>query len=355
MPTTKKVLIVDDSALVREMLSDLIESTDDLELMDSVRSGEAALRFVKNNEPDVISLDLEMPGLSGLETLRQLIPNHPIPVIMVSAFTQSGAELTQQSLELGALDFVAKPKGMEEFQGDFRRQYLNKIRNLASADVQRILRIRNTKTSKSAATTESRVAIASSTDIGKRCIAIGISTGGPPALTRLFESLKPPFPPTLVVQHMPKNFTRAFAKRLDDSSSLQIQEASNAMTLKPNQVYIAPGGQHMGLKRVGAEMRISVFAGPTVSSHRPSVDVMMRHVGKYFGNQSVGVIMTGMGRDGVEGCKLLKEHGAYIFGQDEESSDVYGMNKIAFTSGHVDQQFHLNELPKLLVKHVGQM
>ena len=188
--------------------------------------------------------------------------------------------------------------------------------------------------------------------LSDKCIAIGISTGGPPALARLFADLHPPVPPIVVVQHMPAAFTRPLAERLDGLSEITVREATDGTPLLPNQALLAPGGKHLRIRRFGNLLRANVFDGPAVSSHKPSIDVLMTSVAEAFGRRCLGVIMTGMGRDGVAGCAAIRQSGGIVLGQDEQSSDVYGMNKIAFVEGHVDRQFALGDVAAELMHEI---
>ncbi len=189
-------------------------------------------------------------------------------------------------------------------------------------------------------------------ELADKCIAIGVSTGGPPALACLFESLRPPMPPIVVVQHMPPNFTKPLAWRLDSLGELSIREAANGDLLEPNHVLIAPGGKHLQVRRLDTSAKAVVRDGAPVSGHMPSADVLMKSVAESFGKNCLGVIMTGMGRDGADGCGAIRAAGGYVLGQDEASSDVYGMNKVAYVEGNVDRQFALSEAAAVLTRHV---
>ena len=188
--------------------------------------------------------------------------------------------------------------------------------------------------------------------LADKCIAIGVSAGGPSALARLFADLRPPLPPILIVQHIPASFTGPLAERLNGLSEITVHEASDGAPLLPNQALLAPGGKHLRIRRLGHLLRAHVFDGPAVSSHRPSIDLLMASVAEYFGRRCLGMIMTGMGRDGVEGCAAIRKAGGFVLGQDEQSSDVYGMNKIAFTAGHVDRQFALPDAAAELMREI---
>jgi two-component system chemotaxis response regulator CheB len=276
-----------------------------------------------------------------------LLARRPVPVIMISSLTTLGADITLDALERGAMDYVAKPQDARQavLLGE---ELARKIRAVAGADVHRILEIRRQNKQRLAnlprpATPSKPAAEPTPSELANLCVAIGISTGGPPALTRLFETLAPPMPPIVVVQHMPPNFTKSLAWRLNSMSALSIKEAQHNDLLQPNQVLIAPGGAHVLLRRRGSSVRVAIDDGPAVSGHKPSVDVLMRTAAEVFGPKLLGVIMTGMGHDGAAGCKAIRAAGGYVLGQDEATSDVYGMNKVAFVEGNVDRQFALDE------------
>jgi two-component system chemotaxis response regulator CheB len=200
-----------------------------------------------------------------------------------------------------------------------------------------------------------RPAAAIPADLVGKCIAIGISTGGPPALARLFGELRRPMPPIVVVQHMPPSFTKPLAWRLDSLSELSVKEAALGDVLEPNHVLVAPGGKHLQVRRMGNAVKVVIRDGLVVSGHKPSIDVMMKSVAEVFGDACLGVIMTGMGRDGADGCGAIRAAGGYVLGQDEATSDVYGMNKVAYVEGHVDRQFALDEAAKVIAQNVWRL
>jgi two-component system chemotaxis response regulator CheB len=349
MPTKEiRVLIVDDSAVLRSIIADNVTATPGMTVAGMAADGLQAMEMFDSARPDVVTLDIQMPRMDGLATLDAILSRRPTPVIMVSSLTKLGAGITLEALDRGALDYLAKPDYGTKTKKALQEELPRKIRMAAGTDVRRILAIRKSKkqrkttgppnTSAAPKTAERTDAPASFRD---KCIAIGISTGGPPALARLFESLRPPTPPILVVQHMPPNFTKPLAWRLDSLSKLSIEEATHGELLRPNRVLIAPGGSHMKVRGKPGSAQIVVCDGPVVSGHKPSVDVMMRSVVQVFGGNCLGVIMTGMGRDGADGCGAIRAAGGYVLGQDEDSSDVYGMNKVAHVEGHVDRQFSL--------------
>ena len=346
-----QVLVVDDSALLRSIICEAIAETDGLAVIGTARDGEEAIARIGELKPDVVTLDVLMPRLDGLEVLRRVLQNDPIPVIMVSAVTQRAAHVTLQALEIGALDYVSKPQRRDSLDDAFRSELVHKIRVLAGADVKRLLRIRRARKDRSSHTAQNLTRTGTavkSPEYEGCCIALGISTGGPPALARVFQILRPPLPAMVIVQHMPQNFTRPFAQRLDSISALSIKEAEHGDILRPNCAFIAPGGHHLHLRKRGAGVSLSVGSGQPVSGHRPSIDVMMTDAAQIYAQRCLRIIMRGMGYDGAAGCQAIREAGGFVLGQDEATSDVYGMNKVAFQSGSVDQQFGLDELPGLL-------
>ncbi len=360
-----RVLVVDDSALMREMISDFIRETPGMELAGTARDGDETLRLLDKLQPDVVTLDVQMPRKNGLETLEEILKQHPLPVLMVSSLTQLGANTTLDALDRGAMDYIAKPDGVgPTTSAHLREELLRKIRAVAGTDVKKIIEIRRARAAKRQATATiappklplPAAAIPhADVELADKCIALGISTGGPPALTQLLETLRGPLPPLVIVQHMPAQFTKAFAWRLNSMSPLSVKEAATGDVLKPNCAYVAPGGSHLELKKFGREVRCQVADGDTVSGHKPSVDVMMKCASAIYGDRCLGVIMTGMGRDGSDGCGAIRAAGGYVLGQDAESSDVYGMNKVAQLEGHVDRQFHLDQGATTIMSQVQKL
>ena len=357
---TIRVLVVDDSALIREIISDIIHESDGLELAGTAEDGKQALSQIELLKPDVVTLDIQMPRMDGLETLDEILKRDPIPVIMVSALATRAADITLESLDRGALDYVAKPDNVSTDLNELRDQLVRKIRTAASTDVPRVLRIRKARqerretAKKEASTTASAVSKAADEYINC-CVAIGISTGGPPALTGLLEVLRPPMPPIVIVQHMPKQFTAPFSERLHSLSQLNVKEAAHNDVLKSNQVYVAQGGSHLYMKRYGDVVRLQIREDAPVSGHMPSADVMMQCAADAYGDRVLGVIMTGMGRDGSDGCGYIKAAGGYVLGQNQATSDVYGMNKVAHLEGHVDRQFPLDDAAATISLQVKRM
>ncbi|WP_040351789.1 protein-glutamate methylesterase/protein-glutamine glutaminase [Blastopirellula marina] len=363
-----RVLIVDDSALMRTLIADQLADAVGIEVCGVAKDGYQALEMMKQLQPDIITLDVQMPGMDGLETLDRLLALKPIPVIMVSAMTQLGGDITLDALERGAFDYIAKPTGLAQAESVMRDDLVRKIRTVAGTDFAKVLEIRRTRAEtrrqrRSAASVPAKSASSPARnkpvapiECSYRGIAIGISTGGPPALTSLFESLPAGLPPIVIVQHMPEQFTKAFAKRLNSISQVEVKEAATGDTLTPGCAYIAPGGKHLEIRRqTRDQMRLEVFDGDPVSGHRPSVDVMMRSAAKAFGDACLGLVMTGMGRDGSDGCKAIRAAGGYVLGQNEASSDIYGMNRVAFQEGNVDKQFDLQDAAQTIVRETKRV
>ncbi|MGP0065664.1 MAG: protein-glutamate methylesterase/protein-glutamine glutaminase [Isosphaeraceae bacterium] len=368
-----RVLIVDDSALMRRLLSDLLSSAPEIEVVGVARDGREAVAQALRLKPDVITLDVEMPEVSGLEALPSILAVHEVPVVMVSALTQAGAEVTLQALELGAVDYMPKPERNQLAEMRAGRDLL--VAKVLAAAQSRVRRPRRAATPPPSTSSATAAAAApsparrrpsrpsgpvptpapasgspSATGSPLPCVVIGISTGGPQALSQVFPLLTPPLPPILVVQHMLAEFAATFAERLDryTASTIRVKSAEEGDIVLPDQILIAPGGRHMSLAGHPPRVRVVLSDAPEVSGHRPSIDVLFLAAAKVYHSAAVGIIMTGMGRDGVEGCKAILAAGGFTLGQDEATSVVYGMNKAAFLEGAVKAQFALHELPAIL-------
>ncbi len=345
-----RVLVVDDSALMRRLLSDLLSDAPGIEVVGTAKDGRDAVLKAAQIKPDVVTLDVEMPEVSGLDALPAILAVHPTPVVMVSALTQEGAETTLRALELGAVDFLPKPTRNQ--LAELRASGDLLVAKIMSAAGSRVLGNRRAPASSRRAASASASAGPTSAPAPSvdGLIVIGISTGGPQALTRVIPLLQPPMPPIVIVQHMPAQFTGVFAERLGRASSLKVKEAAEGDLLTPNRVLVAPGGRHLSLAGILPRVRVALSDpdAPAVSGHRPSVDVLFQSAAKVFQAAAVGVIMTGMGRDGVDGCKAIQAAGGLTLGQDEETSVVYGMNKAAFLESAVAAQFPLDDLPAIL-------
>lgn len=349
-PCPVRVLIVDDSALMRKLLGDLLRSSSAIEVVGSARDGMEALALAERLRPDVVTLDVEMPGLSGLDVLPTLLKTHPVPVVMVSALTQEGAEVTLSALELGAVDFLPKPDrhqvaGLKESRDLLIAKVLSAARSRVRPPREREREVPARRVPPSSV--RDPAASAGEGPVTP-CLLIGISTGGPQALAQVLPLLTPPIPPVLIVQHMPAKFTYVFAERLSRQCSVPVKEAEQGDRVLPNAILIAPGGRHMTLTGSPPGVRVTLSDGPLVSGHKPSVDMLFQSGTRVYRSAAVGIIMTGMGRDGVEGCKKILDAGGQTFGQDEQTSVVYGMNKAAFQERAVQSQFALLNLPALI-------
>jgi two-component system chemotaxis response regulator CheB len=353
-----RVLVVDDSAVIRTLLCDRIGAAPGLSVAGKARDGRDAIEKVLALRPDVITLDLQMPGMDGLAVLDAVLNIAPIPVIMVSALTRAGATVTLDALDHGAVDYVAKPETKSSGQSGFEEELVAKIRSAVCMDVHRMMAARKRRKHVNRAVSQRPAAkppAACPEELADKCIALGISTGGPPALTRLLSELRPPMPPIVIVQHMPPQFTGPLAARLNTVSALSVREAAQGDVLQPNGVLLAPGGIHLEVVRRGSSVKVLLHDGDVVSGHKPSVDVMMISAAKAYGPNCLGIIMTGMGRDGANGCRTIRQAGGFVLGQDESSSDVYGMNKVAFVEGNVNQQMTLSDAASSIATQVRRL
>ena len=340
-----KVLIIDDSSLVRSILSSGLSKDKNIEIVGTAPDVYVGRDMIIKKKPDVLTLDIEMPKMDGVEFLRRLMPQHPIPVVVVSSLTKKGKKITLDALEAGAVDYVAKPEAdLERGLTGMMEQLIGKIKIASKANVSGW---KNQYKFKNKAPLSGRVeSLSETTD---KVIAIGASTGGTEAIREIITGLPVTMPGILIVQHMPKGFTTTFANRLNELSQLNVKEAENGDIIKMGKVFIAPGDYHMKVKRSGGEYLIKIEEGEKVSGHRPSVDVMFQSVAEQVGANAYGVILTGMGSDGAKGLKLMKESGAKTIGQNKNSCIVYGMPKVAFEIGAVDKQVDLKLISHTLI------
>jgi two-component system chemotaxis response regulator CheB len=344
---TKKirVLIVDDSSIVRQTLTEIISSDPDLEVMGVASDPYIAANKIKDEVPDVITLDIEMPRMDGVTFLNKIMSQHPIPVVICSSLAVSGSETVMKILEYGAVEIIQKPAlGTREFLRESKIRICDSIKAAAMARIKKISRERVIQPKLTADVILEKCTGSAMVKTTEKIIAIGASTGGTEALRVLFESLPMDCPGIVVVQHMPETFTKAFAKRLDSLCEPTIKEAGNNDSVLRGQVLIAPGNHHMLLKRSGARYYVEIREGPLVSRHRPSVDVLFRSAARYAGKNAIGVIMTGMGDDGAKGLLEMKERGAYTIAQDEETSVVFGMPQEAIKLNAVDAVLPLEKI-----------
>jgi len=395
---TINVLVVDDSAFMRRAIQKMLEKEEDLAVVGSASSGEEAVALVGKTPIDVITMDVEMPGMGGLEAARTIINRNGPPIIMISALTRDGAETTLRALEIGAVDFIPKPDSAYIDILKVQRDLVDKIKLFGSRTA--YLRAMQGKEFTGPATPSavlpSGPAPTRSTDtlpppravapvtppeprrfvhepplttpappprtgaptaprVGHYgCVALGTSTGGPVALSQILPKLPANFPiPIVIVQHMPPGFTKPLAERLNASSKIEVVEAQAGMTLTAGKAYVAPAGQQLRLRRSGSAVEIALADDHEKSLHVPSVDVMAAAVGETYGSAALGVILTGMGHDGVDGLRTIKDKGGFVLGQDEGSSVVYGMPRAAAVAGLVDRVVSLDNVAKALCELTG--
>jgi len=350
-----KVLIVDDSALVRQILTELLNSDPGIEVVGTAQDPYVARDKIKQLNPDVLTLDVEMPKMDGLTFLKNLMRLRPMPVVMVSSLTERGADVTLQALEIGAVDFVTKPKiGLADGLADYCEELVAKVKVAAGVSKTSLLMRASTlkvadKKSTDAVLAKQQPKHYRTTD---KVIAIGASTGGTEAIRELLVQMPPDVPGIVITQHIPEAFSAPFAKRMNALCSINVKEAEDGDLVMAGHAYIAPGDRHMMLIRDGAKYRCRLNDGPPVNRHKPSVDVLFRSVAQNAGPNAVGVILTGMGADGAEGLFEMKEAGAKTIAQDEKSSVVWGMPGEAVKRGGVDHILPLNKVPEKMLRLV---
>lgn len=329
-----KVLIVDDSATARAVLKDILTSDSTIEVVGTASDAFVARDKIVELKPDVICLDVEMPRMDGITFLKKLMHYMPLPVVMVSSLTQSGAKTTLEALEAGAVDFVPKPHShIYDGKDEMRDELISKIKVAAKA-----------KVFKKELNNQIQANTTSLSQTTNKIVAIGASTGGTEALKDVLMALPRNSPGTVIVQHMPANFTAQFAQRLNSICSMEVREAKNGDSIIPGVALIAPGDYHMVVRRSGARYYVEIGNGEKVSGHRPSADVLLNSVAKIAGANAIGVILTGMGGDGAKGLLAMRKAGANTIGQDEASCVVYGMPKVAYEIGAVERQLPLNKI-----------
>lgn len=352
IPRKIKVLVIDDSALIRSVLKDIINREPDMECVGAAPDPLVARDMIKALRPQVLTLDVEMPKMDGLDFLERLMRLRPIPVVMVSTLTEVDSEVAFRALELGAVDFIAKPKldiarGMEEYAISIT----DKIRAAAQAQVRRSALSQPIPERQTADAVLSSAAWRFSS--AEKIVVIGASTGGTEALKEILVSLPADSPGVLIAQHMPENFTKSFAKRMDGLCKLSVKEAEENERILPGHAYIAPGNMHLLLKRNGARYGIELNQGVLVNRHRPSVDVLFRSVANVAGSNALGIILTGMGKDGAQGMLEMRQAGAHTIAQDEESCVVFGMPKEAIALGGVSEVLPLRNIAKRTLEYVS--
>ncbi|HQT77053.1 MAG TPA: chemotaxis response regulator protein-glutamate methylesterase [Rhodopila sp.] len=331
-----RVLVVDDSALVRQMLTQLLSSDPAITVVGAAPDPYIAREMIKALNPDVVTLDIEMPRMDGLAFLEKIMTLRPTPVVMVSSLTQKGADTALRALEMGAVDYVAKPLiGLQLGLANLREELVAKVRQAARARV-RPLGEPDARRS---------VAVGAFTS-SERVIAVGASTGGVEALQRFLTAFPADAPAMLITQHMPPAFTERFASRLNDCCAVTVRQAEDRDRVLPGHVYIAPGARHLELARSGADYICRLHDQAPVSGHRPSVDVLFRSVARVAGANAVGIILTGMGSDGAAGLLEMRRAGASTVGQDEASCVIYGMPKSAYDCGATEVEMPIERMPQ---------
>ncbi len=364
-PTIITVVVTDDSAFMRRAIQKMLEKEPEIRVVGTAASGEEAIAMVERLRPDVVTMDVDMPGIGGLEAARSIVERRGPPIIMVSALTRDGAETTLRALEVGAVDFIPKPDSALIDIVNVQRELVEKVKHFGSRRAY-LRAVRETVTIRRSPLTEAPPARPVPTPPVRArrpappvrtaftCVAIGTSTGGPVALTQILPRLPASFPiPIVVVQHMPPGFTRPLAERLDASSSITVVEAADGMPLEPGTAFIAPAGRQLRLIRSVGAVRVALGDEAQRSLHVPSVDVMAAAVGEMYGAGALGVILTGMGHDGVHGLRVLKERGGFVLGQDEATSVVYGMPRAAAAEGLVDRVVPLQAVARALCELTG--
>ncbi|MNM88247.1 Chemotaxis response regulator protein-glutamate methylesterase of group 2 operon [compost metagenome] len=334
-----KVLVVDDSALIRSLLSEIVRADAELQLVGVAPDAFVARDLIKQHSPDVITLDVEMPRMDGLTFLDKLMKGRPTPVLMISSLTERGSEATLRALELGAVDFIAKPKlgiadGMQAFAGEIRA----KLKAAARARIGR----------RTVAATASSTPLLST----EKIIAIGASTGGTEAIREVLLGLPPDCPGTVVTLHMPPGFTRTYAERLNRQTRLSVREARDGDRILPGQVLLAPGDFHLEVQRCGADYVTRLHRQPAVNGHRPAVDVMFHSLARCAGRNLLAALLTGMGKDGARGLLAIREAGGHTIAQDEASCVVYGMPREAVELGAASEVLPLERIAGALLHQV---
>ncbi len=350
-----KVLIVDDSAVVRQSLEEVLCSDKAIEVIGAASDPYVAVNKIKSHVPDVITLDVEMPRMDGITFLHKIMSQHPIPVVMCSSLTENGCTTALKAMEYGAVDIITKPKmGIKDFIEESKITICDAVKAASQVRVQPISQ-RPRKVSKKL-TADAVMAPPPSKAMARtteRIAVVGASTGGTEALREYLEAFPKDGPGTVIVQHMPENFTRAFANRLNSLCDMEIKEAADGDTVLRGRALIAPGNKHMLLKRSGARYYVDVKEGPLVSRHRPSVDVLFRSAARYAGPNAVGVIMTGMGDDGAKGMLEMKQAGAATIAQDEKTCIVFGMPNEAIKRGGVDKVMPLDNIAAMVLRETN--
>ncbi|HWR76875.1 MAG TPA: chemotaxis response regulator protein-glutamate methylesterase [Thiobacillus sp.] len=348
-----RVLIVDDSATVRQVMSAVLKTAPGIEVIGTAADPLFAMEKMKKDWPDVLLMDVEMPRMDGITFLKKLMAERPTPVVICSSLTEAGTATAMQALASGAVSIVTKPRmGLKQFLVESGNEIVAAVRAAAQANMRRMVPVvaPPPRLGMDAIPTGPILAMVETTD---KVVAIGASTGGTQALEAVLIALPRVCPGIVIVQHMPEKFTAAFAARLDSVCQIEVREARNGDRVLPGRALIAPGGRHMQLKRSGAQYHVDVIDGPPINRHRPSVDVLFRSTARCAGGNALGVIMTGMGDDGARGMKEMHEAGAATLAQDEASCVVYGMPKEAVKLGGVEKSVPLASIAREITRYGG--
>lgn len=343
-----RVLVVDDSLLMRRIISDTINNDPALEVIDKAKNGQEALEKTFNLKPDVVTLDINLPVIDGITVLEKIMQKQPTRVIMISAYTRKGTTATMKALELGAVDFIAKPAGEVSLDiYKLKDEIISKIKLAAKISLDRFL----STIAASKAEQPPRIKLFS---VLKKLVVIGASTGGPKAVLDVLQALPAGLPAAfLIVQHMPKGFTLSFAERISWQSKIKTKEAEDGDIILADRAYVAPAGHHMALEKDDNRLRVRLNQDALVNYVRPSVDVTLNSAVKLFGKNVISVILSGMGKDGLEGCRKIKEKGGVIIAQDEETSVVWGMPKAVSDAGLADMVLPVAEIADAIVKELS--
>lgn len=347
-----RVIVVDDSALVRSLLAEIINRQHDMECIGMANDPLVAREMIREKNPDVVTLDVEMPRMDGIDFLERIMRLRPMPVLMISTLTERGAEVTMRALELGAVDFVAKPRaGVANGLAMLASEIVDKIRAAAVSNVHR--RIRPPAPAAAASTGAAKPAVTSRALLGRssteKIIAIGASTGGTEAIKEVLVPMPADAPAIVITQHMPSGFTTSFAARLNSLCQITVKEAVNGERILPGHAYIAPGGKQFSISRSGANYVAVVDDSPPVNRHKPSVEVLFKSVAHYVGSNAYGIMLTGMGGDGAAAMREMKDAGSYNFVQDEASCIVFGMPREAIAHGAEHEVLPLNRITEALL------
>ena len=346
-----RVIVVDDSALVRKILQEIIDRQPDMECVATANDPLIARDLIRNLDPDVLTLDVEMPRMDGIDFLERLMRLRPMPVVMVSTLTDQGADITLRALELGAVDFVAKPKvGVANGLNILSSSIVEKIRIAAVSTVKKHMLPVVPKESVTRAPVASRGTLGGLST--EKMVCIGASTGGTEAIKEVLIHLPADFPAVVITQHMPPGFTASFAARLDGLCQIRVKEAVNGERILPGHAYIAPGGSQFHISKSGANYVCVVDDGPPVNRHKPSVEVLFRSAAQYVGANAIGVMLTGMGNDGAVAMREMRDMGSYNYVQDEASCVVFGMPREAIEEGAADEVLPVQSIASKIIAHL---